>query len=173
MKLIKLNKGKFAQVDDEDYEYLNQFKWHYSEGRGGSTGYAKRGVNLGNKKTETISMHRIILGLKKHDGKIPDHIDGDGLNNQKVNLRIATIRQNGMNRKSWGASKYLGVFLIRRKPKNGIIFKPVWVAQIKLENKRKSLGQFPYTDEGEIAAAIAYNNAAIKRDPEFARLNII
>ncbi len=169
MKEIKLTKGRVAFVDDEDFEYLNQWKWHYSMGRNENDGYAKRGVNLGNKKTKTIQMHRVVMNLKEGDGKMVDHKDRNKLNCQKNNLRLANRSQNGNNRIPTGASKYLGVSLIRRKKNNSIY----WTAHGTLNKKRISLGQFPYTKEGEVKAALKYNEFAEKNYGEFANLNKI
>lgn len=75
-------------VDDEDFEYLNQWKW--TAHRIGNDWYATRG-----EKKKIIYMHREILRTPK--GMLTDHIDMDGLNNQKKNLRICTHQQNKMH----------------------------------------------------------------------------
>jgi len=85
MKLIPLTQGKFAQVDDEDFEYLNQWKWFAL--KDAQTFYAARGIYLkGN-----ILMHRQLLGLTNSEVK-GEHKDRNGLNNQKENLRVATLQ---------------------------------------------------------------------------------
>jgi hypothetical protein len=77
-------------------------------------------------------MHRLILAAKK--GEICDHIDGDGLNNQKFNLRFVSNRQNQQNQKNKTSSTYPGVYW-RKSDRR-------WVARIKINNESKYLGQF-------------------------------
>lgn len=161
MKEIKLTQGYVALVDDADYDWLNQWKWHvYGRGR---TKYAvrnsKRDKETG--RQSAIIMHRLILGIT--DPKIHgDHEDGNGLNNQRHNLRESSPSQNGMNRRSnnGSVSKHKGVVL----HKSG-----KWQAQICVEGKSIYLG----LHETESLAAVAYNEAAIKYHGEFARLNTI
>lgn len=154
MKQIPLTQGKFAIVDDEDYEFLSQWKWHISHG------YALRS-DLSSYPKKTISMHRVITGTTGN--QLVDHIDRNGLNNQKSNLRIVTRTQNGMNRKSHSgsSSKYKGVSWYKAGKK--------WEAFITYNKKRKFLGRF----KSEIEAAEAYNIAATKFHGEYALLNEI
>ena len=157
MKEIKLTQDKIALVDDEDFEYLNQFKWY--AGKSINTFYACR--RLG--KTE-IRMHREIMKtqLENNIGKLIDHKDGNGLNNQKNNLRTCTISENNKNRHTINnSSGYLGVSLSKRRKK--------WLAQIKNNKKVIYLGYFKDKKD----AAKAYNEAAIKYHGEFASPNII
>ena len=157
MKEIKLTQDKIALVDDDDFEYLNQFKWCANKLR--HTFYAFR--TLEKKK---ISMHREIMKtqLENNIGKIIDHIDGNGLNNQKYNLRTCTIAENSRNRHFVNnSSGYLGVSILKSRKK--------WYAQIKGNKKNIFLGSFKDKKD----AAKAYNEAAIKYHGEFARLNII
>lgn len=160
MKQIKLTQGQFTLVDDEDYEYLNQWKWYAA--KDGRTYYACRNSSrIGGKQT-SIKMHREILGLSNPKA-ISDHIDGNGLNNQKGNLREATKTQNNANRKSAdnSASKYLGV--------NWLPVRKKWKAELRKNGKLFFLGRF----NNEIDAAIAYNKKAVELHGEFARLNKI
>jgi len=90
MKTIALTKGYVAQVDDADFEWLNQFKWTTCVSP--NTVYAYRKIN-----NKTVGMHQFILNPPP--GFEPDHIDGDGLNNQRFNLRLATHKQNCANSK--------------------------------------------------------------------------
>lgn len=95
---IQLTKNKFAIVDKSDFEYLNQWKWHYN------SGYAER-KEYKNGKQYHVKMHRVLC-----KGKLIDHINGDKLDNRKSNLRSATHSQNAMNmRKHRGKSVYKGV----------------------------------------------------------------
>lgn len=173
MKLIPLRGkhgvGKFATVDDEDYEFLMQWNWRAAKGK--RTFYAVRGKIYG----ETW-MHRLLN--KTPNGIMTDHKDRDGLNNQKENLRDSDKYQNGSNRRARkdGASKYLGV--TRKKQKKVLVSGEVkyyymWYAAITVNGKSNYISDFPYTEEGERSAALAYNEAAIKYHGEFANLNIV
>lgn len=161
MRLIILTQVKFAQVDDEDFEFLNQWKWYaYKHGR---TFYAYRANYQKNtKRAWPISMHRQLLNLL-NDKRAVDHIDHNGLNNQKENLRISIQGGNNCNKLSAknSSSKYLGVSW-HKINKN-------WVACITKNNKFKHLGSF----NKEQDAAIAYNRAAKELHGEFANINII
>jgi hypothetical protein len=156
MKEIQLTKGFVTLVDDEDFNYLNQFKWFVF--KKSLTYYATR-----ESKGEKILMHRIIA--KTPYNLQTDHIDRNGLNNQKYNLRICTHGQNQINRAKWGRGKYKGVGTIRR-----ICNKKVYIyfqAYINHEKRSIYLGCF----RTEIDAARAYNEAAKKYHGEFANLN--
>lgn len=163
MKEIKLSKtGKkkvlslVTLVDDEDFEYLNQFNWNAKKDC--NTFYAVRSQS----KNQQIRMHRVLLGVTDKS-IVVDHIDGNGLNNQKSNLRKATNSQNIRNRrpKRNSSSKYLGVCWRKHLGK--------WDAQIEIGGVSKYLGSF--TNEND--AAIAYNKAALAAWGEFASLNKI
>jgi len=155
MKEIPLTRGLVAQVDDDDYEYLNQWKWYALKSR--STYYAKRHYMIGVQKQATISMHRLIMNTP-NDMQV-DHIDHNGLNNQKSNLRNCTPSQNHMNKKPQGESKYLGVSFHKVVGK--------FVSLINVNKKRLCLGYY----ESEEDAARAYDKAAIEYFGEFANLN--
>ena len=99
MKLIPLTKGLFAKVDDEDFEYLNQWKWTATFGsHNGDKVYARRN----GKKSEgplwrkTIRMHRQLLGVVGNATVVVDHLDSDGLNNQRSNLEATTVSENNL-----------------------------------------------------------------------------
>ena len=150
MRVIQLTMGKEAIVDDEDYEGLIKFSWQAKLNRSGNW-YAKRGVNpsksSGVRKYRLIMMHQQILGI--YDGI--DHIDGDGLNNRRGNLRGADQSVNNQNkRKKPGASsRFIGVSWKPRCHK--------WYAQIKVpKGPVQYLGVF----EDEVEAAKAYDVAA-------------
>jgi hypothetical protein len=158
MKEIRLTQGRVALVDDEDYEYLNQWNWCLIEKKDKNLFYAARKV----KNRRLILMHRVILGLT--DPNIfGDHVDRNGLNNQRNNLRVATHSQNCTNVKKYknASSKYKGVSWHKASKK--------WVAQIQKDKKVLYLGGF----EKEIDAAIAYNNATNSIHGEFANPNKI
>ena len=157
MRKIKLNHGKLSLIDNEDYKIVRGYKWR-----------AKFEHNnwyvLANERGKTIRMHRLILGIED-SVIITDHIDGNGLNNQRSNLRVCTKQQNCFNRKvsKNSESKYKGVGILKDKRKKR------YVAYISINGKRKILGYF-YTKE---SAAERYNIEAKELFGEFARLNII
>ncbi len=169
MKKIELSQGKFTTVDDGDYEWLNQWKWHYQSNRRKyckeedseiETGYAVRNQRIKGGRQITIFMHKLILDTPK--GMDSDHKNGDGLDNRRSNLRICTRSQNNMNQiKTKGSSRFKGVSWNKQKER--------WSSQIQKNGKSSYLGIFD--DEEE--AALTYNNAAQEMFGEFARLNVL
>jgi hypothetical protein len=147
MKEISLTQGRVALVDDEDFEELNKFKWHTQPH--GNTFYVIRNTpRKPGKHQGTERMHRVILNIP--EGMETDHIDGDGLNNQKSNLRIATHRQNSQNlalKQTKKTSKFPGVFWDKRKSK--------WCACIRINGSQKHLGYFLNENEANIAYRVA------------------
>jgi hypothetical protein len=154
MKEIPLTKGKTALVDDADYDWLCQWRWHCAAG----DRYAARGNG--------IYMHRQIMGLPEvrnprgENGNYPevDHVDRDGLNNQRGNLRVCTRQQNLRNKGRQSnnrSSRFKGVTRHRQRRK--------WTAWIE----HKYLGVF----DDEVQAARVYDAAAKERFGEYARLN--
>ena len=148
MKQIELTQDKFAIVDDNIYEELNQYKWYSQKGR--KTYYARRMLPRNNKKRAMISMHHMILG-KPEKGFEIDHINGNGIDNRKCNLRFVTKRQNCQNRKNVNdSSKYPGVYWYKQRKK--------WCARIFLNGKLNHIGYFKI----ELEAFDAYKNAVNK-----------
>lgn len=158
MKEIPLTQGKVALVDDEDFDYLNQWKWQAQKSR--YTYYAQRAIKLNNKRTK-IMMHRLILNV--HNLLKTDHINMNGIDNRKENLRICTASENGRNSNSHknSSSEFKGVHWHKGIKK--------YVALIRINCNRTHLGCF----NSEVSAARAYNEAAKKYHGEFARLNLI
>lgn len=163
MKEIKLTKGQIAFVDDEYFEYLNQWKWFAVKSR--DTYYANRRIKDSDGNIKAAIMHRIIM-CAKNDTQV-DHRDSNGLNNQKSNLRLCSNGQNQMNRGGWRKSKYKGVTIKNSyyKDRHYIYIR----ARINVGNKQFHLGNFKTEPE----AAEAYNEAALKYHGDFARLNVI
>lgn len=154
MKLIKLTKNMFAKVDDLDYNELNQHKWYAS--KGWNTYYAKRDIIINGKKV-CLLMHREIMNTPK--GQETDHVDHDGLNCQRHNLRNCTRNQNQMNKTAYGFSKFLGV------THNGKYIRAI----IRLTGQRTALHLGYFKTEEQ--AARAYDAAAKIYHGEFANLN--
>jgi len=146
MKTIPLTRGKFAIVDDSDLEWLSQWKWCVQD-RNKYTSYAIRGFHL-NGKLVGVRMHRVIMGAEP--GQQVDHKNGNGLDNRRSNLRIASHSQNGANRRRQrnNTSGFPGVsWHIRRKK---------WQVRIKVNQKQIYLGIFD-----DLSTAVAkYNNTA-------------
>lgn len=161
MKEIELSQGYVALVDDEDFERcMASPKWYAAVVRfkDGSVRnvYAQCRVQKPNGKYTTQQIHRFIM-----DAKGIDHWDHNGLNNQRYNLRIATIPQNGWNQglSKVNVSGYKGVYWRKDIGK--------WVAQIEVNGKRIWLGAFVNV----VDAANAYDVAALKYYGEFALTN--
>ena len=158
-KKIPLLHGQVTLVDEDDYVLLKGYKWRAGNNRGYGWYVQRTSPTDGNGKEHTLLMHREILNAKP-DEEI-DHIDGDGLNNQKSNLRLCTRSQNMANsRKGEGySSRFKGVWWNRRLGE--------WQVAIRVSGRRIHLGLF----ENEKEAARAYNAAAIEAFGEFARIN--
>lgn len=157
MREIPLTKGKVALVDDEDYERLSLFKWHYAESDG--IGYAKK--NNKGKKPALIRMHRLVVGAS--EGQKVDHINRNTLDNRKSNLRFVTQSQNMMNAtiRKTNRSGFKGVCFVSREKK--------WLATIWKDGKQTWLGYFKDKED----AAQAYNKAALELHGQYAFLNKI
>ena len=94
MKWIKLNKGRVAIVDDDQYDELNKYKWFAT-----GDGYAARRITKDNGKEGSVRMHRQITNQWNYNGEIVvDHINRDKCDNRKSNLRLVTHAENAENR---------------------------------------------------------------------------
>lgn len=146
------NKGLIAVVDEEDFEMANQYNWSADNHK--HTFYAVSVID-----GKKVYLHNFISGLKE-----ADHVDRNGLNNQRSNLRGSTRQQNMMNKgkqKGEYASRFKGVSYDKRRN--------TWNARIEINGKKIYLGSYKIDTE----AAIAYNNKAKELHPDFAVLNII
>ena len=139
MREIQLTQGQVALVDDEDFEWLSQFKWFAVASKAKRTFYAARQLQRVNGKQYIIYMHHEIIG-KPPKGFEVDHESGRGIDNQRENLRFVTRRQNCQNRKNVkSSSEYPGVSWYKRDKK--------WQVHIVIDGVNKYLGRF--TDELE------------------------
>lgn len=147
------NGKQHALVDDADYEYLSQFRWHFNK-----RGYAQRNTWDG-KRASQLSMHREIMHAPS--GVQVDHINLDKLDNRRTNLRFATGTQQRANTplRRNNTSGFKGVSWDKDRRK--------WQATIRCNDKRYHLGRFDAIEE----AAAAYDAAAIHFFGEFARTN--
>jgi hypothetical protein len=150
-KSIPLSQGKFALVDDEDFEYLNQWKWHCHHG------YAERSDH----GFTPVRMHREIIHTPT--GWYTDHVNGNPLDNRKINLRACTASENQHNSKlnKDNTSGYKGVYFNNKQNK--------WYAKIRVNGKLSHLGYF----NNPIDAAHAYDIAAVRLFGRFAKTNYL
>jgi len=144
MKLITLSQGKYAIVDDEDFEIVSKFKWSLAHRKGND--YAYRTVIGANGSRSIQLMHTFLMGRLG-----VDHKNGNGLDNRRENLRGCTPSQNAGNmrksRKST-SSMFKGVYWSKHKGK--------WHSSIKVNYIKMHLGYF----DNEVQAALAYDKAA-------------
>lgn len=163
MKEIKAKNGEIILVDDDDFELLSKYNWRMN-GKGRNTRYACANIIKGEK---AVIMHRFIMKPEKN--VFIDHINGNGLDNRKENLRLCTNQQNQGNQKisKKNTSGYRGVSkLITRYKSKKYVY---WRAEIVKNGKQIRIGSFKNIKD----AARAFNAEAIKHFGEFAKLNII
>lgn len=159
MKRIKLTQGKFAIVDEADFEWLNQWNWYLSETK--NTCYAFRSFKMAGKWT-TVTMHRFILGLKKGNSLESDHKNGKGLDNRRENLRICTHSENMQNRhrmKKGRSCHRQGVYRLESSGR--------WMASIMKNYKSLYIGTYSTAE----LAAHAYDKKAVELYGSSAKTN--
>lgn len=148
MKNIKLTQGKFAMVDDDIFDHMNKFTWHVERHKKDifyASRFRSRKIKEGPK---TILLHREIMTPTK-DFQI-DHIDGNGLNCQRENMRIVTSRQNSQNKLVHRNGKLVGCFWSKAHS--------MWRSQININGVKKHLGMFNSEREAHQAYVIACND---------------
>lgn len=164
MKFVELTQGHRALIDDDDFELVSQYSWHYSFYRNNE--YARRSLGAGQGYQ---GMHTLLMRDEVVRSCEVDHIDGNGLNNQRINLRVVYHSENIQNQRVQTRSKsgYRGVSHFpkcgqwdRKKP---------WRARIKVDGIDRTIGYFETPDQ----AALAWNEVAYEAWGDFARLNVI
>lgn len=160
-KKIKLTQGKYALVDVEDFAFLNQWKWFFQRNPKDKTGYAMRnGPPDASGKRGMLRMHRVLIS----DVASVDHVNGNGLDNRRKNLRAATLYQQATNKGACSHKKTAGckgVSIVRDRNK----VPTYWIARITVQKKRIYLGTFPTHRH----ATRAYIAAAKQHHGEFAK----
>ena len=159
---IPLSQELVALVDDEDVLLVQEHRWYANHIKGRRKVYAVRQErNADTGKISSVLMHRVIMGARQ--GQEVDHIDHNGLNNLRSNLRVCTRSENQQNARKQirdTTSKYKGVYSDKAHGK--------WAAGIGINNRNIFLGYF----DSETDAARAYDAAALEHFGEFALLNL-
>lgn len=156
---LQLPTGEWVYYNEEDVELIEAHRWRRNRSSRDKTSYAYADIRKSGRRI-TVKMHRLILNAPP--GVQVDHVDGNGLNNVRSNIRLATPSQNTGNRRLsvCNTTGYKGVSWDKGTGK--------WRARIKLNDKERHLGLF--NDPWE--AAQAYNHAALEQWGEFAYLNV-
>lgn len=156
IKKIPLTQGKYAIINEEDFDLVSKYKWHFFARKYAGRDYIENG------KKKKMSMHRLITNFPI--GCEIDHINGNGLDNRRSNLRISTHKENICNRAFLNKNNttgYRGVTWSKEKNK--------YAAQITVDYRHKCLGYF----DRAIDAAKMVNGALVKYHKNFACLNKI
>lgn len=153
---LGLQSGLVAIVDVADLELVEGRTWSAMRGHRTWYAYSRPGRQM-------VRLHRLLMELGPDDPRRVDHRDGDGLNNRRSNLRIASSFENARNIRAQQhtRSRFKGVS--RYSP---VLPRP-WVARIMVDGRRLFLGYFATEEE----AAIAYDSASVVHHGEFARTN--
>lgn len=155
MRQIKLTKGKYALVDDQDYEGLSQYRWQYNGN------YATRSIWVTKDRTAKVSMHRVIL--PPPPGKEVDHMNGDKLDNRRANLRVCLRSENHINK---------GLAKNNTSGYKGVSLSPVtlkWMAYLWKDGKNHLLGSFKTKE----LAAKEFKKHYVALHGEFAQRGLI
>lgn len=159
-KIIHLPKGKISIIDDDCFEYVNRHKW-YAAWNGRKWYVVRHARKSEQYPTAIVYLHRFIMGVTDRHVYI-DHINGDGLDCRRDNMRLCTNYQNLFNRGKQKSNK-LGGF-------KGVTFDKArgkFMARITRNGETFNLGRF----NTAIEAALVYDNAALIYHGEFAHLN--
>lgn len=173
MKKIKLtNSDKECYVSDEDFEFVSQWKWYLT----GRAKYATSSILLPNGKRKMVLLHRVIYE-RMTEKPIPqgfqiDHVNRNPIDNTRENLRLATWSQNMRNRAVKNISGYIGVYrYIRKRKHKDKTFHITYHWRAHIQGDKEYAKNFPFTEEGKIAAAKWRDEMAKKLHGEFAALN--
>jgi hypothetical protein len=160
MREVPLTRGLVAVVDDEDYHLVSVRKWHAQKPTQGRTFYARAERRSGEDGGRWFHMHRVIAGAP--DGLDVDHVDGNGLNNRRSNLRLCTRQENCCNRPGnrVATSRFKGVSWSSKSQK--------WKSQIRIDGTLLFLGYY----DSELAAACAYDSVATVAQGKYAWRNL-
>ncbi|MCP5399876.1 HNH endonuclease [Novosphingobium sp.] len=143
---VRVGRTRHALIDRDDHPLVAGHSWRFN----GRYAYAKSG-------SQTILMHRLLTGAEA--GFVVDHIDGDGLNNQRYNLRVCTQAENALNRRrTFGMSRFKGVYFDRGG----------WRSAVQINGRRHRLGTFTTEEQ----AARAYDKKAVELHGQFAATNM-
>ncbi len=157
MRELHLPSGEIAIYDDEDAELIAAHRWR-AERSTPYTTYVSTNVYRADGRRTSAKLHRLLLGCTPGDGREVDHVNCDGLDNRRANLRIATHGQNRMNaRPQGGSSRFKGVYFNHGR----------WCARITVDGCLVQLGRY----DQEKDAARAYDAAAVEHFGERARPN--
>lgn len=149
---IDLGVGIFAIVDADDFDWASQYAWHHKPSS--LTGYARASVSIQSKPVHYY-LHRLVLRARPHENV--DHINRNGLDNRKQNLRFCNLSQNMCNRTSTNKTGYRGVYPIEGKFRAVVQFKHT----VKYGSRRLTSAE----------AAVDYDSLALELHGDFATLN--
>lgn len=151
---LPLSRGKVTLIDAADFEKVGRFKWTFA-----TAGYACRSIRRSDNSKQMVLLHRVLMDAKPEQDI--DHINHDGLDNRRSNLRLCSTSENLRNARAKrnGVSKYKGVCWDKSRS--------CWKSEIRITHKRKYIGRFCSEEE----AAKAYDKAARFYFGEFAYLN--
>lgn len=156
---IELTRDQFAVVDLEDFDEVSKYNWHANK-----SGNKTRDVYYAYRaeKGKHVAMHREIMGLEYGDNRQVDHINGDGIDNRRCNLKIVSNRENGQNRHVEDTSKYPGVYWDKHNQK--------WRAHIQINGKIINIGS--YSDEETAHDDYVYLCQVVD-DPELFKIGLM
>jgi hypothetical protein len=145
---LKLTRNRYALIDTSDYLSINSHRWYASEHKVGLSNYVLCGITLQSGKRGILSIHRLLTNAPL--GLVVDHINGNGLDNRRENLRVVTHRENMQNIHTPKSSRYPGVTWDKERQK--------WIVHIRKNRKGFYLGRFA----DEEMAAKAYRDAVVR-----------
>jgi hypothetical protein len=158
MREIPLSQGKVALVDDEDFEWLSQWKWSLTHNYAFRRLRKAEDVACGQRRSSThVTMHRAIM--RPPVALDVDHINGDGLDNRRMNLRVASQQENLRNQGCVAGSGFKGVYLHKRDRCFNVV--------MRIDGAVKYLGYFKDAEK----AARFYDDVARRHHGRFACVN--